>query len=110
MASQQLLKEEEKQIKEIFDSIDTKKNGHITKEELIKCYMSMDANEKVANEEVHKIMTRADVNQNGVIDYNEFMMASLSTENALSNERLKKAFDFFDLVYFYYIHRIKMEQ
>eukprot|EP00831_Metopus_contortus_P029604 TRINITY_DN24341_c0_g1_i1.p2 TRINITY_DN24341_c0_g1~~TRINITY_DN24341_c0_g1_i1.p2 ORF type:complete len:127 (-),score=28.15 TRINITY_DN24341_c0_g1_i1:110-460(-) len=41
-------------------------------------------------------MKLIDINKNGVIDYNEFLMANLGYKNILAEEKLKQAFDFYD--------------
>ena len=98
IASQELSKSEEKTLKEAFESIDTNKNGHISKDELISAYTLLYGNEDNAKREANRVMTRIDVNQNGMIDYNEFLMASLVMQGSLTPERLKKAFGYFDRV------------
>eukprot|EP01022_Parablepharisma_sp_SALTPOND_P021167 TRINITY_DN4088_c0_g1_i1.p2 TRINITY_DN4088_c0_g1~~TRINITY_DN4088_c0_g1_i1.p2 ORF type:complete len:386 (-),score=40.33 TRINITY_DN4088_c0_g1_i1:3646-4803(-) len=110
IASQELSKAEEEKLKEAFDSIDTDKNGRISKEELVEAYVVLHGNEGVAKIEAHRVMTRIDINQNGTIDYNEFLMANLAVQNALSEERLKKAFEFFDSVFIKEMGNINVEQ
>ena len=98
IASQELNKDEEKKLKEIFDSIDSDKNGSISKEELIEGYKLMDGNDETAENQADYVMHKLDLNKNGTIDYNEFLMANL-TRHSLSKQRLKKAFKYFDHVW-----------
>lgn len=49
-----------------------------------------------AQEEVNRIMKTVDADQNGWIDYSEFVMATLNKKNLLSAERLETAFKIFD--------------
>eukprot|EP00826_Nyctotherus_ovalis_P043186 TRINITY_DN4520_c0_g1_i20.p4 TRINITY_DN4520_c0_g1~~TRINITY_DN4520_c0_g1_i20.p4 ORF type:complete len:162 (+),score=61.18 TRINITY_DN4520_c0_g1_i20:1245-1730(+) len=98
IASQELSKSEEEKLKEAFDSIDKDKNGCISKEELIEGYEMMGRTRMRAQVEAEYVMTRLDVNRNGTIDYNEFLMANLATYNVLTKDKLNKAFDFFDTV------------
>ena len=98
IASQELTKSEEERLKEAFDSIDEDKNGCISKEELIEGYKMMGRTEIRARLEAEHVMTRLDMNRNGTIDYNEFLVANLIMYNVLTEDKLKKAFDFFDSV------------
>jgi calcium-dependent protein kinase len=52
IASQELSKEEEERIKELFDSINVERNGRISKEELVKSYMGFGVSEEIAISEV----------------------------------------------------------
>jgi calcium-dependent protein kinase len=103
IASQELTKSEEERLKEAFDSIDKDKNGCISKEELIEGYKMMGRAEIRAQLDAEYVMTRLDMNRNGTIDYNEFLMANLITYNVLTKDKLKKAFDFFDTVILFLI-------
>ena len=70
IASQELTKDEEKQIKCAFEALDTDKNGSITKDELVRGYILAFGKEAEAPAEAERILRRLDVNQNGSIDYN----------------------------------------
>lgn len=48
--------------------------------------------------EVDRIMKTADIDQNGHIDYSEFIAATTDKRKLLSKERLKTAFQLFDRV------------
>lgn len=109
IASQELSQTEEKKLKEAFNSLDKDNNGIITKDELIEGYMKMGKSEKAAIKEADWVMRRIDINQNGAIDYNEFLMANLAARDTLSKSRLKKAFEFFDLVYLWMYNRMEMD-
>ena len=49
-----------------------------------------------ALEEVQKIMQQVDTDNNGFIDYTEFLKATLNQKTVMSSENLRKAFDLFD--------------
>lgn len=49
-----------------------------------------------AEEEVDKIITMADIDGNGEIDYSEWLMATLNKKQLVTNEKLRNAFVFFD--------------
>lgn len=98
IASQELTKEEEGKLKEIFFALDTNRDGKITLNDLVEGYMALNVKEEIARRKAKKILTRTDINQNGAIDYNEFMMANLHIGEEITKDRLKKAFEFIDLV------------
>ena len=100
IASQELSKSEEEKLKEVFNAIDNDRNGVITKDELVSAYITMGKSPEVATLDTEWAMKRIDLNQNGMIDYNEFLMANLVSEKELTMNRLKNAFDFLDLVLF----------
>lgn len=45
---------------------------------------------------VLSILQQVDIDGNGYIDYSEFVMACIKTEELLSEQNLKKAFNLFD--------------
>ena len=49
-----------------------------------------------ADEEVDKIITAADVDGNGEIDYSEWLMTTINRKQLVTNEKLRNAFNFFD--------------
>ena len=51
----------------------------------------------VFEEELQKIIRNIDLNQNGQIEYSEFVSAACSLTNVLTEKNLKQAFDLFDL-------------
>ena len=84
-----------KQLRAVFRTIDINGDGKLSKEELLKHYeLCMGANH--AQEEVEKIMGEVDTDNNGFIDYSEFMKAALSQRTVMSSENLRRAFDLFD--------------
>lgn len=53
-----------------------------------------------ADAEVERIMSTVDIDQNGTIDYSEFIAATINKTKLLTKERMKIAFDHFDKVSF----------
>ena len=49
-----------------------------------------------AEEEVDRIMSVADADGSGEIDYSEFVVATMDKKKLLSNEKLETAFNLFD--------------
>lgn len=81
-------------LKKTFKSINISGDGVITLEELLEGMRLAGCNvEKQTLEEVFAII---DSNQNGRIDYTEFLAACLNTHNYLDNGILKTAFQHFD--------------
>jgi calcium-dependent protein kinase len=80
-----------------FETIDTSKDGRISKEELLVAYTAQ-MGPVAAELEADRIMELADTDKNGTIDYSEFITATMNKAKLLTQERLKQAFDHFDKV------------
>lgn len=52
----------------------------------------------INEEEVNKMFKEIDIDGNGTIDYTEFVMATMTEKNVLTNEKLQQAFNMFDKV------------
>lgn len=50
----------------------------------------------INEEEVNKMFIEIDIDGNGTIDYTEFVMATMTEKNFLTNEKLQQAFNMFD--------------
>lgn len=70
ITSQQMSKEEETRIREIFDSFDKDGNGELTKEELINVLRYMHGDNKKIYKEADEIFKNIDLDHNGTIEYN----------------------------------------
>jgi calcium-dependent protein kinase len=87
-------KQEINDIKDIFLSIDTDLDGKISKSELRECLIKIGM--KVSEDELSQIMKRVDFDNDGFIDYQEFLQASTSQKDLFTDENLKSAFNLFD--------------
>lgn len=79
----------------IFKSLDKNGDGHLSKEEILEGYeehFGIPINE----EDVDNMMRNVDIDGNGVIDYTEFVMATMNEKNMVNNEKLMQAFKMFD--------------
>lgn len=79
----------------VFRSIDVNGDGVISREELLdwcKNFMSEEEAEKNVDEIMHEI----DSDRNGVIDYIEFLKASVDMKKLLTEQNLKNTFMMFD--------------
>jgi calcium-dependent protein kinase len=67
----------------------------LSKEEILEGYeehFGIPINE----EEVDKMMKNVDIDGNGVIEYTEFVMATMNEKNMVSQDKLQAAFKMFD--------------
>lgn len=106
-------KKEKEVLQQTFMALDKNADGKLSREELLEGYTAIYGNIEHANQEVEQIMKNVDSDNNGYIDYSEFLMASTNKKKLLSKENLKKAFDLFDKVTYNIINhinnRIKVE-
>ena len=78
---------QDKEIMDTFKSIDKKKDGVISKEELLKSFKKCKI--KISKDEIHKIFKTLDINKNGNIDYTDFL-ASVINKKKILNEKEKE--------------------
>ena len=95
IATQCISAHDTKKLTEAFKAIDTNGDGKLSKEELLSHYIKAIGYEN-AEEEVDKIMSSVDTDNNGFINYTEFLKAAVSERVLLSSENLRRAFDLFD--------------
>ncbi|XP_071908550.1 calcium-dependent protein kinase 26-like [Coffea arabica] len=92
--AESLSEEEIAGLKEMFKMIDTDNSGQITFEELkagLKRF-GADLNES----EIYDLMRAADIDNNGAIDYGEFIAATLHLNKIEKEDHLCAAFQYFD--------------
>lgn len=97
--------EETKELSKIFRSLDVNGDGQLDRKELIEGYvqlMKLKGETEVltraqVEEEVDKILRFTDFDRNGLIDYSEFVTVAMDREVLLSRDRLKAAFNLFDV-------------
>ena len=82
-------------LREVFRTLDKNGDGKLSLDELASHY-SLTMGDEEAIKEAKKIMKEVDTNNNGFIDYTEFLRASIDSRKILSNENLKIAFKMFD--------------
>lgn len=81
-------------LREMFNNMDTDRNGTITFEELKNGLTRLGS--KLTEAEIKQLIDSADVDKNGTIDYNEFITATMHRHRLEKEENLYKAFQFFD--------------
>lgn len=82
-------------IKKIFLSIDLNFDGKISKEELLSAYKNNGI--IVDQSQLNEIIKAIDSDNNGFIEYEEFIRAAIPKEKLFTEVNLKTAFDLFDL-------------
>ena len=87
--------EDTKELREAFTKIDVNGDGRVSREELFNQY-SKSMGDAKGEEEVDRIMKEVDTDNNGFIDYTEFIKASMDYRQVMSVENLRIAFDLFD--------------
>ncbi|XP_072965121.1 calcium-dependent protein kinase 29-like [Typha angustifolia] len=86
--------EEVANIKQIFDMMDTDKNGNLTFEELKEGLHII--GQPVPEPDIKMLLEAADTDGNGTLDCEEFVTVSIHLRKISSEEHLTKAFNFFD--------------
>ena len=83
-------------MKEEFDKFDTNKDGEISKDELIQCLEKIYPYQE-ARERAEKIFKEIDFNNDGCINFSEFLTANFKKDKLLSEKTLQKTFNLLDL-------------
>ncbi|CAO2827428.1 unnamed protein product [Amaranthus hypochondriacus] len=92
--AERLSEEEIGGLKELFKKIDKDQSGSITFDELRNGLRRVDS--KIKESEIEDLMHAADVDENGTIDYGEFVAATLHLNKLEREENLASAFAYFD--------------
>ena len=81
------------ELRNAFTVLDINGDGQINEDELRVGFSTLSLS---ASSNVEEILTRCDMDGNGMIDYNEFITATLDWQKHLSNETLQAAFKAYD--------------
>lgn len=95
ITSQFVSLKETRTLREVFKTIDKNGDGKLSIEELYEQYSTTMSLEE-AKKEAERVMKEVDTDNNGYIDYTEFLKANLDASKVLSSENLKQAFKMFD--------------
>ena len=100
IAIQLLSKTQEIQMREMFNIIDKDKDGELTRQELYEGYVKLyNGDTTKARQEAEAVLKKTDNNNNGVVDYTEFLIANMERNTpAMNDKTLRQAFDFYDEV------------
>merc|ERR1712093_911935 len=95
IASQLLSKSKKEELAKVFKAFDKNGDGKLSMEEVKQgC---LDHYGKImSDEEVEQMFNSVDSDKSGFIDYTEFIVATVNTEEFNSNEFLQAAFNMFD--------------
>ena len=88
-------KEEKEDLLKIFTALDTNADGQLSRQELLAGFKKI-LGSYDAEEEVNRIMGQVDTDNNGCIDFSEFVTATIDRKKFLSQKRLKQAYSMFD--------------
>ena len=90
-----LSKEEKNDLLNLFQQFDTNGDGVLSREEILNGYKSLMPFED-AEKEVDRIMDEVDIDKNGTIDYNEFVLATINKQKLVNKKKLEATFKMFD--------------
>lgn len=79
-------------------AFDKNGDGQLDYQEILDGYiMYFEGDEVKAENEAKMIMEKLDFNNNGSIDYSEFLIAHLDAAKFINDDRLKEVFSLFDI-------------
>jgi len=85
-----------KDLRKIFKSFDLNGDGMLSYDELKKGFIWYFKNEVIAEKEFDELIKKIDLDNNKVIEYEEFLRFCVNLDVLLTDQNLKVAFDFFD--------------
>lgn len=85
-----------KDLKDMFIELDTTKDGFLSPQELKQGMHDVVGSLRAGNETITQLMDELDVNNDGRIDFQEFLTAAIDKERVLHKENLEAAFKVFD--------------
>ena len=98
IASQMTSKEDNDELLKAFTALDADGNGVLSREELINGYKNIYTDKKTEEIEeiVGELMDNVDINNEGEINFTEFVVAAMNREKLLHSKSIEKAFKMFD--------------
>lgn len=89
--------DERQKLLEIFKAFDTNGDGQLAYDEILAGYKEyFNGDEQRAEVEARLLIEKLDFNNNGTIDYSEFLIANLDPMKIVNEERLREVFNIFD--------------
>ena len=95
IASQLLTKKEREQYRQVFESLDVDQNGTLTEDEFIKGSKAF-FGEQMTEADTMQLYKKIDLNGDGTIQFNEFVLVTLHKDELHSQQKLRAAFDMMD--------------
>ena len=91
------LKEKEiKELKDIFNEMDTNKDGILTFDEIKNCLIKLNSEKNVKNDDIISLFKGLDTNKSRKIEYTEFISAAIEKNEYLKQEKLLDVFKTLD--------------
>ncbi|CAG9332573.1 unnamed protein product [Blepharisma stoltei] len=81
------------QLRSIFQSLDENGDGKLSEEELKKGFKKV---HQVIKMDLHELMAKCDLDNNGYIEYTEFLTAAMDWRKSLNKEKLYNVFKIYD--------------
>lgn len=82
-------------LQKAFKILDKNNDGMLSKEELTVGFIQLVGEER-AEVEVEKVFDKIDLDRSGLIDYSEWVVATIDKTKLLTKDKLKSAFNLFD--------------
>ncbi|CAK72710.1 unnamed protein product (macronuclear) [Paramecium tetraurelia] len=95
IVKQFISKEEKQELQRFFKFLDKNGDGVLTKQELLEGYKKV-ISQSEAELQVEQIMKQVDKNESGLIDYSEFVAATINKQKLLQQDILEQAFKAID--------------
>ena len=93
IVSQLMSSDELGNLRDVFREIDQNGDGMLSEEEIRN---AMTNNTGFSEENIKELIAKVDLDKNGLVNYSEFLAATVNWENEMSRERLEEAFKAFD--------------
>lgn len=89
---------ERQRLLDIFRAFDSNCDGQLDQYELVEGYsVFFNGDRRRAEYEVREMMEKLDFNNNGTIDYSEFLIANIDPNKLIQEDKLKEVFEMFDV-------------
>ena len=87
--------DDKKDLLETFKALDVNSDGMISRKELLEGYRKVTTAE-LNDDQLNEMFDNIDKDGSGVIEYSEFVAATINRQNMLGKQRLKQVFRLFD--------------
>ena len=95
IASQLLTKQEREQYRRVFEQLDVDLSGTLTEDEFIRGTKKF-FGEQLTESDALQLYKKIDLNGDGTIQFNEFVLVTLHKDELHSQQKLRAAFDMMD--------------